>query len=136
MASGDGVAKMSESSETALPSVTERFGHIASMIHETEAVLSGISRQELIDDWKRRMALERMLEIIGVASDHIPANLKAVEGDVDWQAIADIGQRLENTRDRIEADVLWAISHDKLPPLKACAEHHLREQHDQQFPSS
>jgi uncharacterized protein with HEPN domain len=72
------------------------------------------------------MALERMLEIISVASEHIPANMKAAETDVDWQAIADIGARLENTRDRIEADVLWTISHDKLPPLKACAEQRLR----------
>ena len=104
------------------------------MIHEVEAILSGISRQELIDDRRKRMALERMLEIISVASEHIPANMKAAETDVDWQAIADIGKRLENTRDRIEADVLWAISHDKLPSLKVSAERHLREQHNE--PSS
>jgi uncharacterized protein with HEPN domain len=110
-----------------LPSVTERFGHIASMMHEIDAVLSGISRQELVGDQRRRMALERMLEIISVASDHIPANLKASEREVDWQAIAAIGARLENTRDRIEADVLWTISRDKLPPLKACAERHLHD---------
>jgi uncharacterized protein with HEPN domain len=77
-----------------------------------------------------------MLEIISVASDHIPAELKAAVRDIDWQAIADIGQRLENTRDRIEADVLWMISHNKLPPLKAGAERHLREQHNEQLPSS
>jgi uncharacterized protein with HEPN domain len=127
---------MSDSSETALPSVTNRFEHIASMIHKIEIALLGISQQELIDDWMRRMALERMLEIISVASEYIPTSLKASEGDVDWQAIADIGQRLENTRDRIEADVLWAISHDKLPSLKASAERHLREQHNEQSPSS
>jgi hypothetical protein len=55
---------------------------------------------------------------------------KAGETGVDWQAIADIGKRLENTRYRIEADVLWAISYEKLPPLKACGERHLREQHN------
>jgi uncharacterized protein with HEPN domain len=75
-----------------------------------------------------------MLEIISVASEHIPANMKAAETDVDWQAIADIGKRLENTRDRIEAEVLWTLSHDTLPPLKTCAERHLFEQHNE--PSS
>jgi uncharacterized protein with HEPN domain len=129
-----GAAGMSDSSEAALPSVTDRFGHIASMILKIEAILSGISRQELIDNWLKRMALERMLEIISVASEHIPANMKAAETDVDWQAIADIGKRLENTRDRIEAEVFWTISHDKLPSLKTCAERHLREQHNE--PSS
>jgi uncharacterized protein with HEPN domain len=117
---------MSDSSETAAPSVTDRFAHIASMIHEIERTLLGISEQELIDDRKRRLALERMLEIISVASDHIPASLKAAERDVDWQAIASIGQRLENTRDRIEADVLWTISYDKLPPLRSCATRRIR----------
>jgi uncharacterized protein with HEPN domain len=127
---------MNDSSEMTLPSVTDRFGHIASMIHKIEKTLLGVSQRELIDDWKRRMALERMLEIISVASEHIPPNLKAIEEDVDWQAIADIGQRLEDTRDRIEADVLWAISHDKLASLKVSAERHLREQHNEQLPSS
>jgi uncharacterized protein with HEPN domain len=119
---------MSDSSETTLRSVTDRFADIASMIHEIERTLLGISQQELIDDRKRRLALERMLEIISVASEHIPTSMKAAETDVDWQVIADIGERLENTRDRIEAEVLWTIPHDKLPPLKACAERHLREQ--------
>jgi uncharacterized protein with HEPN domain len=127
---------MSDSSETALPSVTDRFGHITSMIYEIEKALLGVSQQELVDDRKRRLALERMLEIIGVASDHIPAKLKAAEKDVDWQAIADISQRLENTRDRIEAEVLWAMSHNTLAPLKECAERHLREQHHEPLPSS
>jgi uncharacterized protein with HEPN domain len=77
------------------------------MIHEIEKVLHGISHQELAGDLYKRMALERMLEIVSVASEHIPVNVKAAEGKVGWQAIAAIGQRLENTRDRIEADVLW-----------------------------
>jgi uncharacterized protein with HEPN domain len=130
------VEKMSDSSETTLPSVTERFGHIASMIHKIETVLSGTSRQELAGDEMKRLALERMLEIISIASDHIPASLKAAEKDVDWHTITAIGQRLENTRDRIEADVLWTISHDTIPTLKACAERRLREQHNEQLPLS
>jgi uncharacterized protein with HEPN domain len=116
---------MSDSSETMLRSVTDRFADIASMIYEVEKLLFGISQRELGNDLNRRMALERMLEIIGVASDHIPAEFKATEKDVDWHAIADMSARLENARDRIEPDVLWAISHDKLPSLKACAERRL-----------
>jgi uncharacterized protein with HEPN domain len=119
---------MSDSSETALPSVTERFAHIASMIHEIEQALLGISR--------KTARFGANAEIISVASDYIPINLKAAEGDVDWQAIAAIGERLENTRHRIEADVLWTISRDKLAPLKVCAERHLRRQFDAQASSS
>jgi uncharacterized protein with HEPN domain len=60
-----------------------------------------------------------------MAACHIPATFKAAEKGVDWQAIADIGDRLKNTRDRIETHVLWTMSQDKLVPFKACAERHL-----------
>ncbi len=111
----------------ALPSVADRFAHILSAINTVQEELHGISEGALANDRMRRMALERLFEIISVASDHIPANLKAVKNGVDWQAIADIGGRLENTRDRIETSVLWTISQDKLVPLKACAERRLLE---------
>ena len=60
-----------------------------------------------------------------VAAYHIPASFKAAERGVDWQAFADIGDRLENTRDRVETRVLWTMSQVKLVPLRACAERHL-----------
>jgi uncharacterized protein with HEPN domain len=110
-----------------VPSVSDRFAHILSAIGTVKEALHGISEELLAKDRTRRLALERLLEIISMASGHIPANLKAVENDVDWQAIADIGDRLENTPDRIETNVLWTISQDKLVPLRACAERHLRE---------
>jgi uncharacterized protein with HEPN domain len=121
---------MSISSPTepaAIPSVSDRFAHILSAIGTVQEKLHGISEEELAGDRMRRLALERLLEIISMASSHIPASLKAAENGVDWQAIADIGDRLENTRDRIESQVLWRISQDMLMPLKVCAERHLRE---------
>jgi uncharacterized protein with HEPN domain len=103
-------------------SVAERFAHILSAIGTVQEQLHGISEEELAKDRMRRLALERLLEIVSTASNHIPASLKAAENGVDWQAIADIGDRLENTRDRIEPHVLWTVSQDKLMPLKVCAE--------------
>ena len=110
----------------AVPSVTDRFAHILSAIGTVQEQLHGISEEALADDRMRRLALERLLEIISMASSHIPANLRAVENGVDWQTIDDIGARLENTRDRVETHVLWRISQDKLMPLKVCAERQVR----------
>src|ERR1700689_1341838 len=75
----------------ALPSVADRFTHIVSAIGNVEETLNGISEKEPASDRVRRLALERLLEIISIASTHIPASLKATENFVDWQAIADIG---------------------------------------------
>ena len=109
-----------------MPTVADRFAHILSAIGTVQAQLHGISEEALANDRIRRLVLERLLEIISMASSHIPADLRAVENIVDWQTIDDIGNRLENTRDRIEASVLWTISQDKLTPLKVCAERHAR----------
>ncbi|MGB8401760.1 DUF86 domain-containing protein [Bradyrhizobium sp.] len=111
----------------AVPFTADRFAHILSAIDAVQEELHEISQDALANDRMRRLALERLLEIISIASGHIPANLKAVENGVDWQVIADIGDRLENARDRIETNLLWTISQDKLMPLKVCAERHLRE---------
>ena len=111
----------------ALPSIADRFTHIVSAIGNVEETLNGISEEKLANDRMRRLALERLLEIVSMASAHIPASLKAAEDAVDWQTITDIGDRLENTRDRFEAKVLWTISRDKLIPLKSCAERCLRD---------
>jgi uncharacterized protein with HEPN domain len=109
------------------PSVVDRFIHILSAIDTVEDALQGISEENLADDRRRRLALERLLEIISVASGHIPASVRDVENGVDWQTIADIGDRLEDTSDRIETSVLWTISKDTLMPLKACAARCIRE---------
>jgi uncharacterized protein with HEPN domain len=107
-----------------LPSTANRFAHIASAICNFQTALHGLSYQEFADDFMRQMAMERWLEIIGITSDHIPADIKAAEATVDWQAIADISNRLENTRDRIEPGILWDMAQEQLIPLKLCAERH------------
>jgi uncharacterized protein with HEPN domain len=110
----------------AIPTLADRFAHILSAIATVQEQLDGISEEAPANDRIRRLFLERLLEIISMASSHIPADLSAVENVVDWQTIDDIGNRLENARGRIEASVLWTISQDKLTPLKVCAERHAR----------
>src|SRR6266852_893797 len=94
----------------AIPSLADRFAHILSAIGTVQEQLHGISEEALANDRMRRLVLERLLEIISIASGHVPADIRAVENDVDWQTIDEIGHRLESARDRIETNVLWTIS--------------------------
>ena len=109
-----------------VPSVENRFSHILSAIKVVQVELRGCSEKELANDRMRRLALERLFEIISIASDHIPNEIKTAEPTVDWRCLADIGVRLENTRDRIEPEVLWNMALEKIVPLKVCAERHIR----------
>jgi uncharacterized protein with HEPN domain len=105
-----------------IPSARDRFFHILSAINIVETELYEISVEQLASNRALRLALERLLEIIGVASDHIPAEVKASETMVDWQSLANISARLENVRERVEPHLLMSIVTEKLPSLKACAE--------------
>jgi|SRR5258706_3889756 uncharacterized protein with HEPN domain len=109
-----------------VPSAENRFSHILEAINAIQAELRECSEKQLANDRMQRLAIERLFEIISVASDHIPAEIKAAESMVDWRCLADIGARLENTRDRIEPEVLWRSAREKLVPLKACAERRIR----------
>jgi uncharacterized protein with HEPN domain len=110
------------------PSLSDRIAHILSAVDAVEEGLRGASEEALIKDQVRRLALERLLEIICVASGHIPASIKARENSVNWKMIAAVGDRLEDTRDRIEADFFRQISKDVLTPLRIWAEHYQLDQ--------
>lgn len=109
-----------------IPSVGDRFSHILSAINIIQDELRGTSERELVNNLRRRLALERLFEIVSIASNHIPAEIKAAEPMVDWRCLAEIGLRLENPRDRIEPEVLWSMACGKLVQLRACAERRIQ----------
>ena len=61
------------------------------------------------------------MEIISVACDHIPDDIKTTENQVDWRTLSEMSVRLEDSLERIEPDTLWNLANDTLLPLKACA---------------
>jgi uncharacterized protein with HEPN domain len=65
--------------------------------------------------------MERFFEIIGIASDHIPNEIKKREAEVDWTAVAEMSDRLGNVAIRVEPDTLLHWAHDLMPPLERCA---------------
>ena len=104
------------------PTLSDRFVHIVSAVNVIDEWLQGLSQQQLADDRTLRLASERLLEIISVATDHIPADLKEAEVAVDWQTLANVGRSLENACDRIDPEVLWDVARHKFPPLKTFAQ--------------
>jgi uncharacterized protein with HEPN domain len=103
------------------PTLSDRFIHILSAANDIDEWLRELSKQQLAHDQTLRLALERALEIIGVATDHIPADLKETEVAADWKALADLSRRLEVASERIEPEVLWDFAQHKLVPLKELA---------------
>jgi uncharacterized protein with HEPN domain len=112
-------------SEYLEPTVSDRFGHIISAIEHVEECLHGLSQQQFARDQVLPLAFERLFEIISLATDYIPPDIKNADAAVDWKGLADLGGRLENASDRIETDILWDVAKHKLGPLKQFAKRHI-----------
>lgn len=79
----------------------------------------GRSRPDLEDDEMLRLALTKLIEIVGEAAKQVSAEGRAECPAVPWSAAARMRDRLVHHYFDIDLDVLWAtISYD-LPALLA-----------------
>jgi uncharacterized protein with HEPN domain len=104
------------------PSLGDRLDHVLTAIADIRALLRDCSRADFETDRMRRMAIERLLEIISEASRFIPDDMKANEKSIPWQRMADLGNWLRHAYHRIDADILWNIIQNDLDPLKRFVE--------------
>lgn len=104
-----------------LPSVADRFSHIHEKIGLIKKEIDGRTSVDLATDKLSCVAMERMFEIIGIATDHIPDEIKIHEAGVDWSAVSAMSDRLGDVLVRVEPDVLLHWARDLMPPLEQCA---------------
>lgn len=109
------------------PTLADRLTHILAAIETIESALANRQLGDLSGDLMLRLAVERSFEIICEASRRIPADVKAREPDIDWQAMVDLGNRLRHAYHRIEPRILWEITHRDLPQRKSFVERVVRE---------
>ncbi|MBI1868737.1 MAG: DUF86 domain-containing protein [Methylocystis sp.] len=85
-------------------------------------VTAGKSLADFKADRAARYIVERSIEIISEASRRIPAELKALRPEIDWRGIGDIGNALRHEYHATSAKIVWEVTQNDLPPLKAAVE--------------
>ena len=80
-------------------------------------MLAGHTCESFANDLVIRLAVERLFEVISEASRFIPSDLKAKEPNINWKALADLGNWLRHAYHRTDAGLLWAMVEDDLEPL-------------------
>jgi uncharacterized protein with HEPN domain len=70
-------------------------------------------------DWTRQRAAERLLEIIGEASNALSEGFKAEYPGVSWRHIINLRHLLAHHYHRVDMDQLWTIAIDDIPQLLA-----------------
>jgi uncharacterized protein with HEPN domain len=84
-----------------------------------EADTEGLDRTRFAADRRARQLVERNLEILSEASRRIPQDLKATEPNIDWSALASLGNVLRHEYQRVDPAHLWTLLTDEIGPLSA-----------------
>ena len=96
-----------------------RLEHIIDSIEKIEITMQGISLDEFIENWEKRLLVERLLEIIGEASKHISDEiLYDEENSTPWKKIISTRNFLSHEYFRIDYDLVYKIVTIDIIPLK------------------
>lgn len=104
--------------------------HMLDAIANIEADIAGHDFDSFKIDRRAKQLVERNLEILSESSRRLPQHMKAGEADIDWMAIAGIGNVLFHDYHESQPLVLWDTCKKDLSPLKAAVErirHRLEE---------
>jgi uncharacterized protein with HEPN domain len=96
--------------------------HILDAIANIEADVAGHDLESFRTDRRTRQLVERNLEIISEASRRLPKALTEEERNVDWSAIAGIGNILRHDYHKSDPKVLWETCEKDLQSLKSAVE--------------
>ncbi len=102
---------MSRSDELRLDDIREASDRLA------EIVTAG--RSEFDNDWTRQRATERLLEIIGEASNALSEEYRLSHPSVSWRHIINLRHLLAHHYHRVDNAQIWAIALNEIPQLVA-----------------
>lgn len=71
----------------------------------------------ILTDWQKRLAFERVMELIGEAVKRLPDSLTQQYPSVPWKLIRGMRDRVSHGYDAIDYTTLWDTVHDDIPLL-------------------
>lgn len=95
-----------------------RLQHILEAINYVESFLKGKSKNDFFEEPLIRFAVERQLEIIGEAANHLSENILSQTVKTDWRKIVAFRNFIVHEYFGVDLELVWDIIQTKLPPLK------------------
>ncbi|TLV00282.1 HepT-like ribonuclease domain-containing protein [Dyadobacter luticola] len=96
-----------------------RLLHIAEAIGYIQTFTINKTKQDLYSDPMLRFAIERQLEIIGEAANHLSENFKTTIPEIEWQKIIAFRNFIVHEYFGVDLELVWDIVANKIPELKA-----------------
>jgi len=96
----------------------ERLLHISDAIDSLIDFTNGISYDQYNEDYKLRLAVIKLIEIIGEASSGISPQLQEQYPGVDWAILKSIRNVLVHEYFGIDYEIIWNTLKTNIPELK------------------
>jgi uncharacterized protein with HEPN domain len=96
-----------------------RLRHLREAAYKAVRYSAAANRTDLDDNELLRLALTKLVEIVGEAAKHVSPELRDEYPNVPWAAAARMRDRLVHHYFDINLDVLWQTVTDDLPQLLA-----------------
>jgi uncharacterized protein with HEPN domain len=77
----------------------------------------GMDQAEFIADQLTYDATLRNIELIGVASTHVPEDIREAHPEIEWRSIVGARNRLAHDYLGIDDDVVWDIVRTDIPQM-------------------
>ncbi|WP_018618247.1 HepT-like ribonuclease domain-containing protein [Spirosoma luteum] len=99
-----------------------RLLHILQSIEYIDGFMEGRIKESLYNEPMFRFAVERQLEIIGEAANHLSDALIELSSETEWRKIIAFRNFVAHEYFGIDLELLWDVATNKLPPLKRAVE--------------
>ena len=99
------------------PEDVNRLRHLREAASKAIDFSQGKTRSDLDDDELLRLALTKLVEIVGEAAKQVSAETRAGHPEFPWAAAARTRDRLVHHYFDVDRDILWATITDDLPRL-------------------
>ena len=88
---------------------------------------AGQRKEDLVENEQLRLAVVRLIEIIGEAAGRVELETRQRAAHIPWPAIVSMRNRLIHAYFDVDLDRVWETVTDDLPPLMAQLERLLAE---------
>ena len=95
-----------------------RLLHILEAINYIESFCDGKAKNHLYDDAMFRFAIERQLEIIGEAANHLSEKIKLDNPEAEWRKVTAFRNFIVHEYFGVDLELVWDIIANKVPVLK------------------
>ena len=90
---------------------------IIECINDINEFTNKISFYEFENDKMRKLAVERQLEVIGQAANKINKETQNTLGNIPWEKVIGLRNKLAHDYGEILAERIWTISKNSIPEL-------------------